>query len=200
MIIADDKGHRSVRVCFAANPHDRLEMLIASADSQETLKQYQPELASVLGSLTYDKTPASMDGTEHDSAIAHTPATAAPGAPPATSQQQDAPSRAAKTAPMGRRAEIHDGESVLLCTERARLDGAMDFAKYGDSYNALRALRNDAFFRVNGPVSLAVKDTELKSRWPKVLVTVLNGDLAGRTGWVVLSELKDLNDLKEPTK
>ncbi len=73
----------------------------------------------------------------------------------------------------------------------------MDFAKYGDSYNALRALRHDAFFRVTGPATLEVRDSELKSRWPKVFVAVLDGDSAGRTGWVVLSELKDL---KQPAK
>ena len=40
MVVADDAGHRSVRVCFGANPRHRLEMLIVSADSKETLKHY----------------------------------------------------------------------------------------------------------------------------------------------------------------
>jgi hypothetical protein len=102
-----------------------------------------------------------------------------------------------KTVAPGTRSRVPEGGSVLLCADATRLDGAMDFAKYGDSYNALRALRNDAFFRVNGPASLEVREFELKSRWPKVFVRVLDGDSAGKTGWVVLSELKDL---KPPAK
>ena len=73
----------------------------------------------------------------------------------------------------------------------------MDAAKNGDSYSASRALRYDYFFRVSGPVTLEVKEWQLKSRWPKVFVAVLDGDFAGRTGWVLLSELKDL---KSPAK
>ncbi len=93
----------------------------------------------------------------------------------------------------GMRSRVPDGESVLLCTDPVRLDGAMDFAKYGSAANAYQALRNEAFFRVTGPALLEVRESDLRSRWPKVLVRVLDGAYAGRTGWLVLSELKNLN-------
>jgi hypothetical protein len=179
MIVADAAGHRSVRICFGANPGHRLEMLIVSADSQETLHRYQSDVASVLNSYSFE---VGSDSTSLQRAAPPT----TDGHPPIEG------SNAPNTVPVGTRTSIPEGGSVLLCTDPARLDGAMDFAKYGDSYNALRAVRNDAFFHVNGPVSLEVRQSELKSRWPKVFVEVLDGDSAGRTGWAVLSELKDL--------
>ena len=99
----------------------------------------------------------------------------------------------ASNVPPATRSRVREGESVLLCADPARLDSAMDFAKYGSASNAYEALRNDAFFHVTGPASLEVRESDLNSRWPKVLVKVLDGPYAGRTGWVVLSELKNLN-------
>ncbi len=189
MVVADDAGRRSVRLCFGANPAQRLEMLIVSADSRETLQRYQSEVASVLNSYSFGDAPPAAGSNTADGA---------PPPPAANSHAQDASAQsAAKTVAVGTTASIGEDASVLLCTDSARLDGAMDFAKHGDSYNALRALRNDAFFRVNGPASLEVRESEVASRWPKVYVKVLNGESAGKTGWVLLSELRDL---KEPAK
>ncbi len=205
MVVADDAGHRSVRVCFGANPGHRLEMLIVSADSKETLQHYQAEVSSLLGSYSFGETAASSGTNSEESGTTTSAVGAESGAPAeqGSSSETNPNAQGSHTAGSpkivanGPRAHVPDGESVLLCTDSNRLDGAMDFAKYGDSYNALRALRNDAFFRVNGPATLAAEKFEMKSRWPKVFVTVLDGDFAGRTGWVVLSELKDL---KPPSK
>ncbi len=208
MIVADDAGHRSVRVCFGANPGHQLEMLIVSADSKETLKYYEADVSSLLASYSFDDASAPAVAKNEVSGAPPTPAHTDADVPDVPDVQGPNPGTnakpersntpgGAKTVAPGVRARVPDGESVLLCADPSRLDGAMDFAKYGDSYNALRALRNDAFFRVTGPASLVVRESELKSRWPKVFVTVVDGDSAGRTGWVVLSELKDL---KQPAK
>ncbi len=187
MVVANDAGHRSFRMCFAANPRHRLEMMIVSADSQEMLKHYQPELALLLKSWSFGEAPAPAGPKEEESGAAHVPADA----------EERGRTGSGSKVPPGTRSQVPDGDSVLLCSDPARLDAAMDFAKYGNSYAALQALRNDAFFRVTGPARLEVKEFEMKSRWPKVLVTVLDGYAAGRTGWVVLSELKDV---KAPAK
>ena len=201
MVVADDAGHRSVRVCFGANPRHRLEMLIVSADSKETLKHYEADVASLLNSYSFGDASVPADTRNEASGATHAPARTDSGVPgpqgpnSGTNANPERGSTASspKTVAPGTRARVPEGGSVLLCTDPTRLDGAMDFAKYGDSYNALRALRNDAFFRVTGPASLEVRESDLKSRWPKVLVRVLDGVYAGRTGWVVLAELKDLN-------
>ncbi|MGE5326059.1 MAG: hypothetical protein ACM3NO_03395 [Deltaproteobacteria bacterium] len=205
MVVSDDAGHRSVRICFAADPGHRLEMMFVSADSQETLKHYQADVAVLLNSLSYGDSPAPPEMEEKASGVAQAPSGTGSEAKSQESAEsgtvgkpaQSTPANGPQSVAPGIRTRVAADESVLLCTDPARLDGAMDFAKYGDSYNALRALRNDAFFRVTGPATLVVKESDLKSRWPKVFVTVLDGDSAGRTGWVVLSELKDL---KPPAK
>ncbi len=205
MVVADDAGHRSVRVCFGANPGHRLEMLIVSADSKETLKHYEADVASLLSSYSFGDGSVPADTKNEESGATHAPArtdSAVPGAQGPSSgtnakPERDSTAGSPKTVAPGARARVPEGGSVLLCNDPARLDFAMDAAKLGNSYDALRALRHDAFFRVTGPASLEVKESELKSRWPKVFVKVLDGDSAGKTGWVVLSELKDL---KQPAK
>lgn len=144
--------------------------------------------------------PASPDEVKYQESLAvRAPAQSAPSAqrPAAYTPANGNPERAGaaaapNTVTPGARSRVPDGESVLLCSDPVRLDGAMDFAKLGNAANALQALRNDAFFRVTGPTSLEVKDSDLNSRWPKVLVKVLDGYFAGRTGWALRSELKDL--------
>jgi hypothetical protein len=63
---------------------------------------------------------------------------------------------------------------VLLCKDAARLDFAMTAAKNGNTYDARRALSYDYFFRVTGPAVLEIKESQLKSDWPKVFVTIVN--------------------------
>lgn len=53
-ILAEDaSGHRTLRVYCAANPHQRLEMLIAMADSAQTLQRYQGEFDRMLASFRF---------------------------------------------------------------------------------------------------------------------------------------------------
>lgn len=198
MVIADDAGHRSVRVCFAANPRHRLEMMIVSADSTETFKHYQADVASVLSSYTFGDVSAPGDAKNPESGATNVPARSSGTNP---NPRPGSPAGSPGTVAPGMRSRVPEDASVLLCTDPARLDGAMMFANLGQSRNALQALRNMAFFRVNGPALLEVRESDLTSawpnRWPKVFVKVLDGASAGRTGWVVLSELKDI---KQPAK
>ncbi len=98
-----------------------------------------------------------------------------------------------RTVRPGTRARVPpDSGPLVACTDAALLDFAFDAARFGNAYDARRAMADTRFFTVPSPASVEVKDSELKSRWPKVLVTVLDGDAAGRVGWVVLSQLPDL--------
>ncbi len=178
MVVADDAGHSSYRVCFGANPNRRLEMMILSADSPDLFKRYEAEIGVLLNSWSFDHAPAQASTTARL-------AGSVTEAPPQ-------PAGAARTL-----SRVPEGESVLLCRDPARLDFAMDAARDGRSYDASLALRHDAFFRVNGPATLEITQTERQSRWPKALVTVVDGGAAGHSGWVVLSELKDV---KGPAK
>ncbi len=116
-------------------------------------------------------------------------AAATPRSADATTQ----PASALQAKPPGTRARIGvDGRSILFCGEADRLDTAMDLARYGQSRLVLNMMRDPVFFNVTGPVEVEVRDSDTKSRWPKVLLRLLDGDSAGKTGWVVLSEVKEL--------
>jgi hypothetical protein len=190
MVVADDAGRRSFRVCFGANPGHRLEILIVSASSQEVFKRYEADLALLLNSLSFGDASVSAETKNEESGAT---ARIGPGARTEEDQERGNTAIDTKTATPGTRARVPEGESVLLCSETARLDFAMDAARDGRGYDARQALRHDTFFRVTGPASVEVRESELKSRWPKVFVRVLNGDSAGRTGWVLWSELKNLS-------
>ncbi len=195
----DSKG--KVRTLNFADPGstvDKSSGLPVLREPANAVRRLQA-VASVIAATANPTVPAAPYQEESNATPA--PARAGSAAPeqqrpnPATNantQQPGAASRSKTVAP-GTRSRVPDGESVLLCSDPVRLDGAMDFAKLGSAANAYQALRNDAFFSVRGPASLEVRDSDMKSRWPKVLVRVLDGYYAGRTGWVVLSELKDLN-------
>ncbi len=199
MVAADEKGHRSFRICFAANPRDRLEMVIVSADTTDLIKRYEAEIASLLSSLSY--TGRSVGNGATDTAATQPRSHNAVGGTVPTDRGKAAIGGRRATSirplavPSGTRTQVRNGQSVLLCKDPARLDFAMDSAKNGLAYLAAKALQHDAFLRVNGPVFLEVRESELQSRWPKVFVTVLDGDSAGRTGWVLLSELTNLKEL-----
>lgn len=90
-----------------------------------------------------------------------------------------------------------DGLNVMFCTDARRLDTAMDFAKYGNSRMALMTMSDPVFFDVAGPVAVEVLESDTKSRWPKVLLKVLDGNSAGKTGWVVLSAVRDFRQSSE---
>ena len=183
MVIGDEAGQSSVRVCFAANPGGRLEMLMVSADSNETLKQYEAEIGLVLNSYSFADTAAQSESKKEERGAKQASTTERP-------ERDTNKAGSARTTPAGPRTLVAEGESVLLCTEPSRLDFAMDAAKNGDNYAASRALRYDYFFRVTGPAWVVITESDTKSRWPKAFVTVVDGDSAGRTGWVLLSELK----------
>ena len=188
MIVSDDAGHNSIRMGFAANPGHRLEMLIVSADSKETLQHYQSEISSVLNSYSFADVAANTKTKREESGTA----SSVPSQQPGTEANPKGNSKigSSRTTSAGNRTQVSDGESVLLCIDPARLDFAMDAAKRGDNYAASRALSYDYFFRVTGPAWLEITQYEMNSKWPKALVNVLDGDSAGRTGWVLLSELK----------
>lgn len=116
-------------------------------------------------------------------------AAATPRSADATTPPADAP----RPRPPGTRTQIGvDGRSILFCSDSDRLDTAMDMAHYGQSRLVLNMLRDAVFFNVTGPAAAEVLNSDTKSRWPKVLLKLLDGDSAGKAGWVVLSEVPEL--------
>ncbi|HEY6970875.1 MAG TPA: hypothetical protein VJA94_16820 [Candidatus Angelobacter sp.] len=195
MVVADDAGNNSVRVCFATNLGHRLEMLIVSADSKETLKHYEPEISLVLNSYSFADAPVQADTKQGDSSATRVTSATSAGVQsqePGTGANAKGESKTSgsKTATAGNRVQVAEGESLLVCIDPARLDFAMDAAKMGHNYDAGRALSYDYVFRVTGPASLEVTQYDTKSRWPKAFVTVVDGDSAGKAGWAIISELK----------
>src|SRR5581483_5246363 len=53
LTVEDASHHRTPRVFCAANPNGRLEVLMAMADSAETLRRYQPDFDAILSSFTF---------------------------------------------------------------------------------------------------------------------------------------------------
>lgn len=103
-----------------------------------------------------------------------------------------------KPVPPGTEARVGDEDNHgLFCTDPDLMDFALDAAHMGNSYDAMNATRDSKYFSVRGPVKVRVKDSRMKSRWPKVFVEILDGDSAGQSGWIQFSELKDV---KEPAK
>ncbi len=110
------------------------------------------------------------------------------GAGAATAEQQKGP----KEIPIGTKTSLADGQYVVFFHDKALLDFAFDAAHMGNNHDAMEAMADTRAFHVTGPAQLEVKESEVKSRWPKVFVKILDGESAGETGWVVISELHDL--------
>ena len=121
---------------------------------------------------------------DHSSASSQT----APGNDQGAAAQQKGP----KEIPAGTKTNLADGQYVVFFHDKGLLDFAFDAAHIGNTHDAMEAMADTRAFHVTGPASLEVKESEMKSRWPKVFVKILDGESAGETGWVVVSELKDL--------